>query len=280
MVRRIIHAILFGNIYVALGAALLVQSSRVQLGYTDRLIPYSALVFFATLFIYNVQRIFYKPQADKSLHSVRRQWIFRNQGIVRMLAGCGAAGVLICCSRVDPRVILYLLPLLLLSIAYFIPGIRLRKNAWFKLFTLVSVWTVVTAVVPVLLGPEQLATPAHVIHICLRFCFMLGICLPFDMRDISIDSADNVSTVPQILGVRTTRWLAVFFMFLYILLIIPEYAIGMISGAVFLALLISAAINAVMVFQSAPDRSEYFYVAGIDGTMILQGSLVLACSVF
>jgi 4-hydroxybenzoate polyprenyltransferase len=273
--KRFIDFILFGNIYVAAGAFCLVQSTRIQLGYTDTLVPYSLLVFFATLFIYNFQRIFYRPKKDVSLHSIRRKWIFRNQFTIKVLAVIGALGVAVVFFFNDPAVILYLSPLLLLSIAYFIPFIRLRKSPWFKLLTLVAVWTMVTAVVPILLGPEVLLLQEHVLHICIRLCFMLAICIPFDIRDLKIDQVDDVSTLPHLLGENKTKWLAVFFMFLYILLILPEFSMGMFSIEVCIALLISALINTVLVFMSSSQRGEYFYVAGIDGTMILQGVFLL-----
>jgi 4-hydroxybenzoate polyprenyltransferase len=175
----------------------------------------------------------------------------------------------------DKMVIVYLSPLLLLSIAYFIPFIKLRKSPWFKLLTLVTVWTMVTAVVPVMLGPEVLWTRENLLHIFIRFIFMIAICLPFDIRDLEIDKADEVSTIPHSLGVGPTRNIAVAFMFVYIFLIVLEYAMGMFGIEICIAILLSAFINTIFVFRSSPERSEYFYVAGLDGTMILQGLLAM-----
>ena len=272
--KRIADLVLFGNIWVAAGAFGLVQSTRIQLGFTDPMLPYSFLVFFATIFLYNFQRIFYRPQEDISLHSVRRKWIFTHQGQIKLLAAIGFCGVAVTFFMNDMKIILYLSPLLLMSIAYFAPFIRLRKSPWIKLLTLVGVWTMVTAVVPVLLGPEALLNRENLLHIAIRLCFMLAICLPFDIRDLEIDKADQVSTIPHVLGESRTRWLAVIFMFLYIILILPEYTEGMFSMPVAIALLASAFINTILVFMSNSSRDEYFYVAGIDGTMILQGVFV------
>ena len=93
---------------------------------------------------------------------------------------------------------------------------------------------------------------------------MMGICIPFDIRDLAIDAADNVSTLPHVLGENKTRWIAVVFMFSYILLIIPEYTLGMLNVKIFVALMSSALINGILVLMSNSKRSEYFYVAGID----------------
>ncbi len=133
----------------------------------------------------------------------------------------------------------------------------------------------VTSVVPLLLGGAELFTLKSFLHIILRFCFLTAICIPFDIRDIHIDKADLVTTVPQLIGENKARQLAMGFMFLYIILIIPEYLFGMVNLKIFIALIISAVINAVLVLMSSSNRSEYFYVAVIDGTMILQGLMLL-----
>jgi 4-hydroxybenzoate polyprenyltransferase len=273
--KRFIDFILFGNIYVAVGAFCLVQSSVIQLQFTDHLLSYSLLVFFATLFVYNFQRIFYKSPSENNPGSIRRNWIFNNKTSIKLLSLIGFIGVSITFFFNDHKILLYLSPLLILSLIYFLPFIKLRKNPWLKLLTLVVVWTIVTAVVPILLTGIEHFTKNDLLHILVRFCFMMAICIPFDIRDLEIDKADSVSTLPLMLSENIARWLAFGFMLLYIFLIIPEYHLEMINIKVFLALLLSAIINAIVVLMSNSKRSEYFYVAGIDGTMILQGVLVM-----
>jgi 4-hydroxybenzoate polyprenyltransferase len=278
ILKKLLDFILFGNIYVAIGTVCLIQSSIIQLGYTYNLFFYSLLSFFATLFIYNFQRVFYVPKKDNSLHSVRRKWIFENPISIKTLTLIGFIGVCICFFFNNFKIILYLSPLLILSLAYFLPFIKLRKSAWFKLFTLTIVWTMVTAVVPILLTTAEIFTKNNMLHIAVRFCFMIAICIPFDIRDLTIDKADNVSTLPHLFGENKTRWIAFFFMIIYILLIIGEYYLEMFNLKFFCGLLISALINTVLVLMSSSKRSEYFFVAGIDGTMILQGILLIAAN--
>lgn len=276
--KRFMDFLLFGNIYVAFGAACLVQSSIIQLQLKNTLPAYTFLVFFSSLFVYNFQRVFYKPQQNISLHSIRRIWIFNNAIIIKTLAVIGFIGVSLSFFYVDKRVAFYLSPLLILCLAYFAPIIKLRKNPYLKLFTLVSVWTIVTAAVPILLQDSSLTERKNILHICVRFCFMLAICIPFDMRDLKIDEADAISTIPHLLGENRTRWLAIAFMILYDGLIIMSYYIHFLSYTVFVPLLAAAFVNTILVALSTSKRSEYFYVAGIDGTMILQGVLLILLS--
>jgi 4-hydroxybenzoate polyprenyltransferase len=274
--NRLSDFILFGNILVAIGAACLVQSTVIQLQSQNHFLSYTLLVFFATLFIYNFQRVFYKPKLDKQLHSVRRQWIFNNVGKVKLLVLIGCIGVAISFYFTDFKIIYYLSPLLFLSIAYFAPFIKLRKNPWIKLGTLVMVWTMVTALVPILLiDTAHLYAKESILHMGIRFCFMAAICIPFDIRDLQIDKTEKITTIPHVIGEQKTKWLAVIFMMIYNVLIIWEYNLHRANLIIFIVLLLSAIINTVLVFMSSSMRNEYFYVAGIDGTMVIQGGLLM-----
>lgn len=270
--KRIVDIILFGNFYIALGTVCLIQSTVVQIKQTSHLWAYSVLAFFATLFVYNFQRIFYK--APQSTASIRRIWISEHPQLIRGFAAVGFIGAGISFLFNDYKIVVYLLPLLALCIFYFVPFIRLRKNPWLKLLTLVSVWTMVTAVVPMLLGHIPFDQNA-LLHILVRFVFMIAICIPFDIRDLQLDKEDDVITIPHLIGEKKARGLAFAFMVLYGILIILEYRLQMINPEVMAALISCAAISAVIVLMSSTKRSEYFYVAGIDGTMLVQGGLVI-----
>lgn len=272
--KRVFDFILFGNIYVAFGAVCLIQSTAIQIKQQEQLVPYSFLVFFATLFVYNFQRVFYKKSHDGSLNSIRRIWIFKNQLTIKILIAIGFLGSIVTFFLNDLLILLYLLPLLVLSIIYFAPFVKLRNSPWLKLLTLVFVWTMVTAVMPCLMSRFGL-TGNNVLHIFVRCFFMIAICIPFDIRDLRIDKADAVSTIPHLIGEDKARLLAFGSMVLYMILIITEYTEDMISFEVFIALQISAVINSVLVLKSTSRRSEYFYVAGIDGTMIIQGVVLM-----
>lgn len=274
--KRTFDFILFGNSYVAIATACLIQSSIIQLSGNDHLIAYSFLSFFATVFIYNLQRIFYKMPASKTLVSVRRKWVYENQLTIKLLTAIGFAGVAVTFFYTDFRIVFYLSPLLLLSIAYFLPAIKLRKNSWFKLFTLTIVWTMVTAVVPMLLLHKDLFSTECITHFFVRETFMIAICIPFDIRDMAVDKAENIVTFSQKLGELKTRWIAFGFMLVYMAGLLFEFHLQLFSPKILMALLFTAIINSIIVVLSSSKRGEYFYTALLDGTMILQGLAVLA----
>jgi len=138
----------------------------------------------------------------------------------------------------------------------------------------------VTAVLPILLNGSNPFSRKDLLHIFVRFCFMTAICIPFDIRDLAIDRADSVSTLPHLYGENKTRKVALFFMLIYLLLIVAEYYTGMLNSKLLLGLFISALVNGILIFMSSTKRSEYFYVLGIDGTMILQGGIIFLIHLF
>ena len=267
--KRFLDFILFGNIYIALGAVCMIQSTVMQLHLSDPLYFYSIFVFFATLFIYNFQRIFYQKTEDKSYNSIRRKWIFENQMTIKLLTVAGLAGMSVFFFFNRPVILIYLSPLFILSLAYFMPGVKLRKNAWFKLITLAGVWVITTAAVPLLLTNAAVDVNFS-IHILARYCFMIGICIPFDIRDMAIDAAEKVSTLANTYGEKLTRNIALLFILLFGGIAYSEYYLAAVSFSVFTALLLSTASTFFFIVFCSSRRSEYYYVAGLDGTMILQ----------
>jgi len=278
--KRFFDFLLFGNIYVAVGTVCLIQSSVIQTGASDHLRWYSMLSFFATLFIYNLQRIFYTVREDNNLLSTRRKWISKNQFWVKSLCITGLAGVVATFFFNDHKILFYLSPLLLLSIAYFLPAIKLRQNIFFKLLTLALVWTTVTAIIPTILYQGADFSTNDLLHFFTRFIFMIAICIPFDIRDLKIDQTENISTLAQKFGEQHTRMIALGCMFIYFALIVSGFMQGMFAEKTGIAFMISAIINAILVFMTNSKRGEYFYVVLIDGTMILQGVALMIAQFF
>lgn len=268
--KRFFDFILFSNIYVALGAVCLVAGSSIQLKQSHLPLNYLLLIFFATLFVYNFQRIFYKRPENIEHPSVRRIWIAKNIVILKILAGIGLGGSILLFFFNDFHVIYFLLPLLLLALFYFMPTIKFRKNPVLKLATLVTVWTIATSLTPAILQgyPTKIAI---FIHTAARFWFMMAICIPFDIRDMEQDKKENVVTIALILGENKSRWLALFCMLIYSIFIIIEFISGVINLKLLNALILATIINSILILMSSTKRNEYFYVAGLDGTMILQG---------
>lgn len=272
LLKRIFDFILFSNIFIALGAVALTYSTITQLQLNTSNKTYLLLVFFATLFIYNFQRLFYKSTSGSD--SIRRIWINKNQHVIKLHTAIGFLGTCITFLYSDYKLLLYLSPLLLLSIVYFTPFIKLRKHPLLKLLTLVLVWTMVTATTPLLLANESIAVN-HLLHVAERFFFMIAICIPFDIRDLHIDKTENIQTIPHYIGEKKAKNMALLCISISGIILFIEYVGETIYIKTFVALILSTLVTAILIAATSSKRNEYFYVVGIDGTMLIQGIFIL-----
>jgi 4-hydroxybenzoate polyprenyltransferase len=272
LLKRIFDYILFSNVFIALGAVSLTYSSITQLKLNTSNKTYLLLVFFATLFIYNFQRLFYKR--NHTNNSIRRIWINKNLPLVKLHAALGFVGTCITFLYCDYNLLFYLSPLLLLSIAYFTPFIKLRKHPLLKLLALVLVWTMVTATIPLLLANEPI-NASHLLHITERFLFLTAICIPFDIRDLKIDKKESIQTLPHLVGEKTATRIGLLCLSVSVIVLFMEYVSETIYINTFSALILSTLVTAILIAATSSKRSEYFYVVGIDGTMLIQGILIL-----
>ena len=132
----------------------------------------------------------------------------------------------------------------------------------------------VTATTPLLLINESI-TASDFLHIAERFFFMIAICIPFDIRDLQIDKKESIQTLPHFIGESNAKKIALLCIFISGIALLMEYVGETINIKTFTALIISTIVTAIFIAKTNTKRSEYFYVAGIDGTMLIQGMLIL-----
>lgn len=270
--KKLFDFFLFGNFIVSVGCFALIYSTTIQLKLPG--LPYYAILCtFSTFFIYNIQRIFYNKKTQELSSSERRKWVIKNQRIIWYLSLIGFAGTTIVFFLNDFKIIEYLLPLFILSVAYFLPVIKLRKYGFIKMIVLVLVWTCTTSLIPVLMSTTTFST-SHIAQIGSRFCFMMAICLPFDVRDIEIDKMESISTISHRIGVRKTIIAAVVFSIAYELFNVVLFSSNVIGLAVFLSLSFVFLICFFLILLTRNSRHDYFYLGAIDGLMILEGLLI------
>jgi 4-hydroxybenzoate polyprenyltransferase len=165
----------------------------------------------------------------------------------------------------------------ILSLAYVFPvlrgGRRIRDVHFIKIFLIALVWAWLTVWIPAfdLHLENQLVLWSMGLE---RLCFVFAITLPFDIRDLLLDSQQSVKTLPGLIGMPATRRLA--FLLLLCMLImtgVATYQNWYPVGAA-MALFISAALAMVLVYRTNPDRPDLYFTGWLDGTMILQFLLV------
>ncbi|MBL7890096.1 MAG: UbiA family prenyltransferase [Bacteroidia bacterium] len=271
-IKRIIDFLLYSNIYIALGAFALCVSTFIELAIPVQL-NYAILVFFSTLFIYNFQRIFYKTQNAPIVISDRRNWIGKNQNTIRIMTFIGLLGTITFSFLIPLRIVLLLSPLCFLSLAYFFPSIALRKFIGTKTFILVLVWTLTAYLVPTLLNESFKFSLKEILYIISGFSFMAAICIPFDNRDIAVDSKEKIKTFAVMFGRKKNSKIALLFSFIYVAMISILYFSGDLKLSFYLCHIFMFLLTIIYILKDQEGRSEYFYIAGIDGLLIIKGIL-------
>ncbi|MEO6455892.1 MAG: UbiA family prenyltransferase [Ginsengibacter sp.] len=236
-------------------------------------------VFGGVMVQYNIHYIVKK---NSYAESSRLKWSKKNRGTHSLLIIAGLVLLitgLFCFKRSDfiflliPGIItlMYSLPLLPLANKK-----RLKDFGILKIITLVMIWTVITVWLPV--HEFSYTDKSFFLIFIRRFIFLFALCLVFDIRDIEIDTKENIRTIPIIIGIKKTHILDYILLCVFILLTIIQYlqtpGIGHLN-----AMIVSAAATFFMIEYIKKNKSDIAYLACIDGMMLLQALLVIIGSI-
>lgn len=178
------------------------------------------LLFFATLFIYNLDRL--SPAAIEDRHApgeapslVGARETPRVRRVMSAMLVASLPGMAVSALCLPLELIALLAPLALIAMGYALPliptrggWIRLKQVPGIKILLISLVWSIATVTLP---GWEQGASPLSapmLIELVARALFIFGITLPFDVRDMARDERAGIRTIPLFIGVNRTRWLA------------------------------------------------------------------------
>lgn len=270
-------AIILSNVFVALCAASLVWASWGELGLSLRVLdPMVGLLFFATLLVYNLDRVLGTSPEDTS--SARHTWLQAHRHKVFALTGLAGLGTLVCGLLLPAHIFWALVPLGALSLTYSIPFIRWRGR-WLrlkdlpglKIFLIALVWGVATVTLPAWhrgLEPEQ---PRVMWLMLERALFIFIITLPFDVRDLARDRGAGLRTLPGLLGVARTRALAIMALCVFMAsAAVRHQAMGLVWP-----LAMSTLATGALLARLDERSSERYYSFYMEGTMLLQAALVV-----
>lgn len=276
---RALLPLIYSNLYVSACAASLVLATQALLSGAARVDALSALVFFATLLVYNLDRLASGGE-DRLDPSPRHQWVRRHQGVLLGVLGVAALGVAACVLLLPWHIFLALVPLGVLSVGYSLPVLswggrrhrRLKELPGLKIFMIALVWAVATVSLPAWLAgraPWQGQVLALTVE---RALFIMAITLPFDVRDMGKDRGAGILTLPHLLGVEGTRRLAIG-------LVLASWLVGALAVGVAtahaLALAVSALATCALLSALHARRGELYYALWMEGTMLAQAVCVL-----
>jgi len=241
------------------------------------------LIFFATLFVYALHRIIGISKASEFREIERYAVIEKFKHHISFYALVAGIGGAISFWNVPLMIQLSLIIPGIISLGYVIPFLkgkkRLRDFNHIKIFLIAIVWSWVTVFLPAL---EIEATNSLSVWLMIleRALFIFAITLPFDIRDLKVDSHSEVQTIPAVIGIEKTKTLGTASLFLaFILSLINWFSV---NYNVSILLGISASFISTWFFirQSDKIKHDYFFTGLIDGTMILQFILIWSFSFF
>ena len=165
---------------------------------------------------------------------------------------------------VSSWIILFFTLLLVLLYCLPLPGFRLNFRGFkgLKIHLVALSWVLPTVFLPLSIYGLGMAE-FSLAYAFQRYIFVIVATLPFEIRDMQLDDP-KLSTWPQILGIKTTRWLGSLLLFLFVCLELHHS----ISSNFFLVLGIAILLMG-FVLKSEAEQSKYFSRFWVEGIPIL-----------
>lgn len=268
--------LLYTHIWIAIGAVLLSEQTFLQLGESMRWDGMTLLIGAATLFNYLLQRLIAVGVIKRQTLSPLMHWLLRHRILAWALIGSAACGVLWGVLAIDADSRWLLAVIGAVSLLYDVPirAHRLRDLGSIKIFLIGFVWASVTVWLPAFdVGYSFSEADVWLIWLQ-RLLFILAITLPFDIRDILIDKALDLTTIPRIIGVQASiklsGWLLVSALGIEVIRVLTVHTDGLIFWQSVVGLMLAYTITVVVIRLRKPHFGDGYYLGLLDGMMILQ----------
>jgi 4-hydroxybenzoate polyprenyltransferase len=272
-IRKAFDYFLFSSIYISLCAVLMTwQSSHLlHLSFST---DYYCFVFFATICSYNFHW-YLTPQSHNSVE--RTRWSLQHKNAHLLLYFAGVIGCIIFFYKLRHHWFALFFATLL-TFLYSAPKIPLpyfrflKQVAIGKTIFLTTVWTYVTAILPVFIAGQ------HFNHemkwfAASRFFLIYGICILFDYRDRIDDREEGIKSMVNYFDEAGVNRLFVFSILAFIIFTAGLLFSGLSFPAV-ITLMIPGIILLAIYEKSKTSISDYLYYFILDGLMMLSALLM------
>ncbi len=274
MFKKVIDILFFGSIYIAICAVAFCIQTNLLLHVPLNHYSFYLFVFGATLAQYNLHYLV-KKTAGKN--SERFAWSSEHKQIHLILIVTGILTCLYCLFFFELHNFIFLGMVGLVAFLYSYPALpfgkkkRLKDFGLIKIFTLALLWTIVTVWFPV--DEINISAASFQLVFVRRFIFMFMLCLLFDIRDMDTDKQENIGTIPVKLGLIKSYTIVYILLGTFLCLSVYELIL---SGNIvmFNAFFLSTIVSFFLIRLSRKYPSDYIYLAGLDGMMLLQCVLV------
>lgn len=278
---RLVNKIILSNIFLPIAAVLLTVSTQVQLGMQPHWQPYLFLIFLSTIFEYNRHRIFDVILGTQDLNSENNLWIRNNLKKIFLLSIAWFIAFIIAVFFTKTEVLFALVPLGIVTVFYSVPSqgnkkylFRLREIPYLKIFLIAFVWSASTIFLPVIQAGGKIYNVKVILLFAERFFFIFAITIPFDIRDMQADRNAGIKTIPLLVNQKKALTLSYLSLSVCLVISLFHYRIPnnwFIIEALCISLITTYLFLKLNFFR---NWSRYYYQI-LDGTLLLQGMLVL-----
>jgi 4-hydroxybenzoate polyprenyltransferase len=286
LIRKIVDFFLVTYLFIAGASASMVFVTYILTGQKLELTAISGVAFFSTLLIYNFHKVSTLLVKISLSPKAMLQQFEKISFLTKMMIAISAAGILFSAWFLQPKTLLFFIPIAIITLAYSVPVInirgtkrRLREILLVKVTTLAFTWSLTTATMPLLDAGFNIFSVSSVMIFSERFLFMFAICIPFEIRDLTQEKTRGNVTLPQLIGVQTSKMMGLLLLFLFVILVYFQFRNSM-QHDVLIPLYLSAIVAGLLIFFSSENKSNYYFRIFVDGTMHLQFLLLILFSNF
>jgi len=283
---RLIKAFIQSNIYISLAAVSLTLATQVQLGMRPQWHPYLFIIFFATLFEYNLHRLITVLTNKEALKSEKHRWVNENLKAFYLLVFVSVAGFGVVALMANKDVLITFAPIAMVTFFYSIPVsrnkrhfFRLREIPYLKIFMIATVWSASTILLPIVQSAETFSQMHVLLMLTERFFFILAITIPFDIRDLEVDRQQEMKTIPMLFGEKGSLELSYIFLLIFLLIATFHYAPER-EWQIVMAMYLSGMTTFLFLKMNYFRRMPFYHYGILDGTLLMQGILIAIFACF
>lgn len=268
LLKRIFDFYIYSNIHVALAGFCITKITLIKFGNIESYTPY--FVALSIIVSYNFIRYY---EIKTSHLTWFKSWFFEHKKIIFVLTSFSVAMLVFITffTEFDWRAILVLIPFAFMTFFYVIPlfkigniEISFRNFPSIKIFSICIAWAGISVFFPLYESHSIIDLDVY-LEFVQRFLLLIVIALPFDIRDVKVDS-DSLKTLPQVLGIRATKIVGLVLLLEFVLLELFKQNIS--RDGMFI-LIIIAIISSLFLWFSSPYKTRYYTSFWVESTPII-----------
>lgn len=265
-----LNHIIYSNAIVAVSTGILSAGFAYQLGNLNWWI-YGLISLFATLAVYNGQRLF---KADQPNLTPWLMWVKRNEkSIFLFVVSCSviAAAFLLLVFKWELHGVLVLIASAFMSSFYVLKifGKNLREIPHIKIHLISATWVLFLIVYPMInegINTKVLESAAG------HYLYILAVTIPFDIRDLKYD-AHKQRTLPQLIGVNASKALSVVLLGIVMTVFPLAFTCLQWNPLFYAAILIQMA----LIIGMNENKTDFYCAGLIDGAISILGLSYFIC---